>query len=228
MIDRFDRARMQRRMWPVVLIVVGLHAALLAVPVRSMGSNGAGAAAGALHVRMLSAPAPVPVADAGGSPASSSWSDARTDLQRAQAAPDPVEAADEPSPSPPTAEPVSASPPLPAIGLVMAGIDSDGDYYPRAQLSLAPAPLASVVIDYPAGETDQGHYHSELTLFIDESGRMVRVRVDGPALPPAFEEAARRAFTSARFHAGEADGRAVKSRIRVEVDFDNRPPASVP
>jgi periplasmic protein TonB len=213
-------------MWPVVLIVVGLHGALLAVPVRSMGSN-TGAVAGALQVRMLMAPAPVPAADAEGPPAGPRWSDARSDTQRAEPLAAPTDPADAGAQTA-TAETASASPPLPAISLAMAGIDSDGDYFPRAQLTLAPAPLASVVIDYPASENDPRRYHSELTLFIDETGRVVRVRVDGAALPPAFEEAARRAFTSARFHAGEADGRAVKSRIRVEVDFDNRPPGSAP
>jgi periplasmic protein TonB len=218
-----------RRLWPVVLIVVGLHAALLGVPVRSMGAGGTAAVPAALQVRMLSLPA----ADPGPTPpARAGWSDARSDAQRAAPA-EPAEPAEqvaaapaEPAPANPAPEPTGASPPLPAIGIVVAGIASEGDYYPRSTLSHAPAPLAPVVIDYPAIANDLGHYRSELTLFIDETGRVLHVRVDGSALPAALEEAARRAFTGARFRAGEADGHAVRSRMRIEVDFDNRPPGN--
>ncbi len=124
------------------------------------------------------------------------------------------------------AAPARASPPQPAFGLVTAAGESDADYYPRADLSLAPAPLDAIVIDYPPIADDSGHHVSELSLFIDEAGRVTRVRVDGEALPPALEQAARAAFMSARFRPGEVEGRAVKSRIRIEVVFDIRPPGS--
>jgi TonB family protein len=117
-----------------------------------------------------------------------------------------------------------ASPPQPAFGLVAPVGEVDADYYPRAALSLAPAPLAAIVIDYPPVANDSGHHVSELSLFIDETGHVTRVRVDGPALPPALEQAAREAFTGARFRPGEVDGHAVKARIRIEVVFDVRPP----
>ena len=208
-----------RRMAPLAILVIGLHAALLTIPLRSAKPDRALAESGQVHVRLLSAPfvqapavpspAPPPLAAA-----------AAEQALPAQAVP-PRSVAD---PAPPRVAPASVSPPAPAFGLVVPGADRDGDYFPRAQLSLAPSPLDLVVIDYPAIEKDRGHHVSELTLFIDETGRVARVRVDGPSLPPALEDAARRAFAAARFRPGEAEGRAVKSQIRVEVVFDNRPP----
>ena len=94
---------------------------------------------------------------------------------------------------------------MPKFGLVLPGIHSDGDYYPRALLSKAPSPLDAVAIDYPLIENDSGYHVSELTLFIDETGRVARVRVDGASLPAALEAAARQAFASAQFRAGEVE-----------------------
>lgn len=128
-----------------------------------------------------------------------------------------------PVPAQPSVAPAGISPPVPAFGLVVPGGDRDDDYFSRAMLSLAPSPIDTVLIDYPAIENDSGHHVSELTLFIDETGRVARVRVDGATLPPALAEAARRAFGDAKFRPGEAEGRPVKSQIRIEVVFDNRP-----
>jgi len=222
--NRTAIAPIERRMAPVVLLVVGLHAALLAIPVRSSGAGPAASLAGALLVRMVSVPAVETIA----APPSSSERPF-IDPQSIAPAPSlrPVEAAAELQPTPPAelvaAALSSASLPLPAIGLVLPGIDSDDDYYPRALLTLPPTPIDTVVIDYPPIADDRGLHASELTLFIDEAGRVARVRVEGAALPAALEEAARSAFLNARFRAGEASGQAVKSRIRVEVVFDSRP-----
>ena len=68
-----------------------------------------------------------------------------------------------------------------------------------------------------AGERFRG----ELTLFIDETGMVVRVRKEDDGLTEALEEVARRAFMETRFSPGElSDAGAVKSRIRIEVVFD--------
>ncbi len=216
-----------RRIGPVVIVVVGLHAALLATPVRSVSSNHLPHAAGPLQVRMLGA---APLVDT----QKTTLADAtpRANDFASQVAPPAVEPRPPAVPAPPAepqlrVAPAAVSPPLPAFGLVVPGVDRDDDYYPRAMLTLAPSPFEAILIDYPAIENDQGHYSSELTLFIDETGRVLRVRVEGAALPRALEEAARNAFIDARFRAGEAEGLAVKSRIRVEVVFDNRPPGGV-
>lgn len=214
-------------MAPLAILVGGLHAALLAMPVRSVRPDHASVQTGQMQVRLISSSAaqtsPAPAPEPQSEPTSLSVA-APAATPEVQAEAVAATAATGPASAPQSASPASASPPTPSFGLIVPGGDRDADYFPRALLSLAPIPLDTVVIGYPPIENDRGHHVSELTLFIDETGRVARVRVDGAALPPALEDAARRAFVEARFRPGEADGRAVKSQIRVEVVFDNRPP----
>jgi periplasmic protein TonB len=125
-------------------------------------------------------------------------------------------------PAPPELQPVLApSPPMPAA--FASGQLGDADYFTRDQLSVSPIPMQAVLIDYPSIEIQGGNYVSELSLYIDEEGKVQRVRVDGPALPQPMEEAARSAFMSARFSPGQVDGLPVRSRIRIEVSFIAHP-----
>lgn len=211
-----------RRIAPVVVLVLGLHAALLATPVRSARTNASAATSRPLQVRTL-AVAAVATPAATRTPAAIRRASERAAL--------PVEPAAETLPPVPPAlsaerlvplQAAEVTPPMPVFGLVIPGIDSDDDYFPRALLTQAPSPIEPVVIDYPAIDRDPGHHSSELTLFIDETGRVARVRVDGAELPFELEVAARNAFINARFRSGELDGRAVKSQIRIEVVFDSR------
>lgn len=96
----------------------------------------------------------------------------------------------------------------------------DKDFFPRSALDIGPYPAQPVLIDYPLVDGGSGTRVSELSLFIDENGRVVRIRVDGPILPAAMEEAARLAFMGATFTPGQVDGLPVRSRIRVEVVFE--------
>lgn len=205
-----------------MLAVALVHAVLLGTTIRSSRSSGDVGPVGAVQVRMIErvVPAALPtaapaLAERLGEVARPGPSTAIEPTPRAMAEPVAV--------PPAVGKPADVSPPLPTFGLVIASADNDDDYFPRSALSLPPQPLDPVVIGYPTFDKDAGHYRSELTLLIDENGRVVRVRVDGDALPPALEAAAQSAFMNARFRAGEADGRAVKSKIRVEVVFDNRP-----
>ncbi len=97
------------------------------------------------------------------------------------------------------------------------------DYVPRPLLTVPPVAQAPVLIGEPTGATQTGRYVGILSLFIDEEGRVQYVAADEPALPPLYEQAARDAFIAARFSPGQVDGRAVKSRVRVEVVFDSTP-----
>ena len=214
-------APVSRRMAPVVILVLGLHAVLLATPVRSARADGAASASRPLQVRTLAVAAVA-------TPAATLAPAIHRASERAAL---PVERAAESLPPVPQAlsaellAPVPAAeitPPMPVFGLVIPGIDSDDDYFPRALLTQAPSPIEPVLIDYPLLDHDPGQHSSELTLFIDETGRVTRVRVDGAELPFELEAAARNAFVHARFHSGELDGRAVKSQIRIEVVFDSR------
>ena len=96
------------------------------------------------------------------------------------------------------------------------------DYVPREFLSLAPAPLSDIDVPFPDSVKGEFKISVQLALYIDEAGVVQRVRIDGPAPPPALEEAALTVFRQARFTPGEIDGQAVRSLIRVEVTFESQ------
>lgn len=104
--------------------------------------------------------------------------------------------------------------------------DQDPDrYHARRELSRPPKALSAIDILFPPGVPTPGRHKAVLAVYIDELGHVRKVRTEGEALPLAFEDAARNAFLSAQFRAGELDGRIVKSYILVEVVFDEQPEA---
>ncbi|WP_145739107.1 hypothetical protein [Variovorax beijingensis] len=101
--------------------------------------------------------------------------------------------------------------------------DFDGsDYIPRSQLTISPSALTAIVLNTPEGEFSAERYVGVLSLFIDEEGHVKHVAAEGTRLPPMFEQVAREAFIAAPFLPGQLAGLNVKSRVRVEVVFDNR------
>lgn len=88
---------------------------------------------------------------------------------------------------------------------------------------MPPIAKTAIVLEPPPGEIASARLVGILSLFIDEQGRVQRVDAEEPTLPPAFEQVAREAFMAAEYSPGEVDGRAVKSRQRVEVVFDYTP-----
>ncbi len=123
----------------------------------------------------------------------------------------------EPSPAPEAPTGVAPEPQPKVDAGADASADPDDRYLPRSALSRAPAALQQVELPYPEA-APLGQYRAVLTLFIDAQGRVRRVRA-APGLPAALEEAARQAFLAANFSPGEVDGRAVRSQMRVEVEF---------
>ena len=97
------------------------------------------------------------------------------------------------------------------------------DYMPREFLSLAPKPLTNIEIPFPESVSGEFNIKVQLSLFIDESGQVQRVRVEGPALPPLLEEAAVKVFRQARFSPGQVGTQVVRSLIRIEVSFESQP-----
>lgn len=93
------------------------------------------------------------------------------------------------------------------------------DYLPRSKLSVAPAPLTAVDVPFPAQVSGIVNLTVQLTLFIDEQGRVRRVRIDSAAIPSAFAAAVLNTFLEARFQPGEVDNVAVRSQVRLEVEF---------
>lgn len=212
-----------RRLAPCLVTVVAAHATLLALPVRPAAASGATA----LQVRMIEAvpQRETPVV----SLVESGPTLAPIVARKAQVVPQqtPAQAAQQSPADTPT--PNSPVPVIAPSGWALGGVADDDDLYlTRSLLTVAPAPLAPVLIRYPDLAGVDGRYIGELTLFIDETGTVVRVRCEDNALPPALEEAARNAFMSVRFQPGElADHGAVKSRIRVEVVFEGGAPLQI-
>lgn len=134
--------------------------------------------------------------------------------------------------APASADPAAAPPPdqpaPPTRDQAAPGPLRD-DYIPRPQLSVPPVAQAPVIIAPPASPQGDGspsppaRHVGVLALFIDEHGVVRKVQADEPRLPPRLEKAAQEAFLAARFSPGQLDGQIVKSRIRIEVVFDNTP-----
>jgi hypothetical protein len=109
---------------------------------------------------------------------------------------------------------------------VNAGVDNGANhegFIPRPQLTVPPVPQTPVVLSAPSGNGEPARHVGVLALYIDEAGRVHHIVPDEPRLPPQYEQVAREAFMTAIYTPGQLEGRAVKSRIRIEVVFDNTP-----
>lgn len=145
------------------------------------------------------------------------------------AAPLPEAVADNaPQPQPETSPPLTPiETPAPSAnpdpGPTPANPSGDSEYIPRPQLSVPPVPESPVLVAPPPGLYPPERIRGILSLFIDENGKVNHILVSGDPMPPEFEALAKQAFMATPFHPGQQDGHVVKSRIRVEVVFDNTP-----
>lgn len=205
-----------------VVLAAGIHAAVLSIPLR--GQPPADVRSGPPGVRSLgvraSAATSARVLDTSGrSSTSPSTPDKfETRLPGHTSAPEslrPIRNA------PSAAEHSRVSPPESSSVFRMASGLGDNDFFSRQALDIGPYPTLPVLIEYPRSDGEEGTHTSELSLFIDETGRVVRIRMDGRTLPPAMEDAARRAFMGSVFSPGVLDGLPVRSKIRVEVTFES-------
>ena len=102
----------------------------------------------------------------------------------------------------------------------------DEDYVDPRRLTVRPSPVGDVVLpELPASDLKTA-LKAVMTLFIDDTGRVVRIRVESSNLPVDAEVAIRQVFMQAPFRPGAIDGRAVKSRMRIEVGFDAAAPGA--
>lgn len=131
------------------------------------------------------------------------------DPERIPAPPEPVDA---PSAAP---EPSTFGP-----ALELPHIE-DPEFYPARQLDVLPRPLDDVPLRYPETAADQDlSGRVVLLILIDELGMVVEASVISADPPGVFEEAALESFSSVMFSPAIRHGRAVKSRLPVEVNFD--------
>lgn len=129
----------------------------------------------------------------------------------------------EPLPEVPVQASMEAVPSDQPIGAGLADIEGNSEYIPRPQLSVPPVAQAPLILAAPEGQFEPQRITGILSLYIDENGRVHHVLAHGERMPTPFEEAARQAFMAMTFRPGQLNGQAVKSRIRVEVVFDNTP-----
>jgi len=126
-------------------------------------------------------------------------------------------AAAEPEPRLPVTPPWPhvADPVLPEAGAPPA----EAPYLPRGELTVPPSPIGIVDVPFPEDVAGLVDLKVRITLFIDEEGAVQRIRLDTPDVHPSFERAIRETFSAAKFHPGERDQVAVRSQMRLEVDF---------
>lgn len=108
-------------------------------------------------------------------------------------------------------------------GTQAAQVDIDADYIPRPELSVVPLAQGAVILPVISDPTFEGKHVGILALYIDESGRVHHIRALEPRLPPELEKTAMAAFQDMRYTPGQKNGAIVKSRIKVEVVFENAP-----
>lgn len=129
-------------------------------------------------------------------------------------------------PPQPPLSPLTTTADAPETPVAQGPADAASDrYHARRELSRPPKPLSPIDIVFPPGVPTPGRHKAVLAIYIDELGHVRKVHTEGESLPLAFEDAARNAFLSAQFRAGELEGRAVKSYIHIEVVFDEQPEA---
>lgn len=164
------------------------------------------------------APEPGGDAPAGASPVPASRPPTPQPLAEVGEAP-PAELPDS-TPSPELA-PAAAPEREPAGPALELPLPVDPEYLPARLLDVLPRPAAEVSPIYPeqaAGQDLSGVV--TLLLYIDELGIVTDITVLSAEPPGYFEEAAMASFRNALFQPGQRDGRAVKSRLAVEVSFD--------
>ncbi|MCV2368507.1 energy transducer TonB [Roseateles oligotrophus] len=101
----------------------------------------------------------------------------------------------------------------------------ESGYIPRPRLTVPPILRAPVALVWPDDGLWTGHFNEVLTLYIDEQGLVQRVEPEGRGLPEGLRDLARQAFLGASFAPGQLNGEQVKSKIRIEVNFDADPSA---
>lgn len=97
----------------------------------------------------------------------------------------------------------------------------DSAYYSARELDVFPIPREPLKFPYPRrAARDQIGGKVTVTLLVDETGAVNQVVVDRAEPAGYFEESIRAVLGAARFSPARRNGRVVKSRIRIDVDYD--------
>jgi periplasmic protein TonB len=111
----------------------------------------------------------------------------------------------------------------PPPGLAHASADEDPDafldYLPRDRLTVPPTPLTDVQVPFPEQVAGTVNLRVVASLFIDEFGKVRRVRLDSPGVPSAFAHVIIDTFLATRFKPAEIETAPVRSHVRLEIEF---------
>ena len=141
----------------------------------------------------------------------------------AQAAPAATEAqpvAPAPAAPPPAqaASPPAASAPVPGVTITSA---VDLTYYSVRDLDMQPRALREILPDYPA-DADRQHLSGQVRvqLKLEADGRISDMEIVSATPPGVFEDSALKALRKARFAPAQKDGRPVRARVVITVEYD--------
>ena len=94
-------------------------------------------------------------------------------------------------------------------------------HYPAKDLDVYPQALTRITPEYPQAARDAQVTGSvTLLVSIDETGRVIGISVMDAAPDGVFEQAAQQAVENTPFYPAQKDGRTVRSRILIKVEFD--------
>ena len=123
-----------------------------------------------------------------------------------------------PSPTIAVIDPQPAAPPSSDAPLVNI---PDPVHYPAKDLDIYPQAAKRITPVYPELARDSKVAGSvTLLVSIDEAGRVVDISVMDSAPTGVFEQAAQQALANAAFYPAQKDGRMVRSRVLIKVEFD--------
>lgn len=102
-------------------------------------------------------------------------------------------------------------------------------YYPVRELDVRPGITKNIEPEYPAAAARRSLSGKVvIRLYIDEKGSVERVETLRAKPSGYFEQSAERAFRAAHFTPGMKGGRAVKTKMTIEVSYDSPPPPTAP
>jgi len=97
------------------------------------------------------------------------------------------------------------------------------DYLPASRLSVPPKALRPREVPFPDEVTESTDVTVLVSLFIDETGKVRRIRLDDPHIPAPFAQSIISTFLSTDFAPGQIDSVPVRSVVRIEVGFQGGP-----
>ena len=122
------------------------------------------------------------------------------------------------SPPAPASSPPAESAPMPGVTITSA---VDLTYYSVRDLDVQPRALREILPDYPA-DADRQHLSGQVRvqLKLEADGRISDMEIVSATPPGVFEDSALKALRKARFAPAQKDGRPVRARVVITVEYD--------